>query len=72
VLSLGICVGDGVCAGCGGLQVGFPSWGGQVNMVQLGCSSRGVEVGCCGVHSLMEYASQGESTRGGIRYTECY
>jgi hypothetical protein len=27
-----ICVGDGVCASWCGVQIGFPSWGGQVEV----------------------------------------
>jgi hypothetical protein len=37
-----ICAGDGGCASWGGVQVGFASWGGQVRVFKLGCSSRGV------------------------------
>jgi hypothetical protein len=38
-----ICVGDGVFASwCGD---GFPSWGGQVRVLKLGCSSGVVQVG---------------------------
>jgi hypothetical protein len=41
---VGICVGDGNCASWNGR---FAIWGGQVEVVKLGCSSRGVQVGCC-------------------------
>jgi hypothetical protein len=40
---VGICVGDGVCASWGGVQVGFASWGGQVT----GWSRWGVKIGVC-------------------------
>jgi hypothetical protein len=40
-----ICVGVGVCASLCGVQIGFPSWSGQVRIVNLGRSSRGVQVG---------------------------
>jgi hypothetical protein len=41
-LRVGICVGDGVCASVGVVQVGFPRWGTQVREVNSRCSSRGV------------------------------
>jgi hypothetical protein len=44
---VGIWVGDGGCARWGGGQAGFASWGGQVTVFKLGCSSRGVQVRCC-------------------------
>jgi hypothetical protein len=44
---IGICVGDGSCASWSGVQVGFARWGSQVRVFKFGCSSRGVQVGCC-------------------------
>jgi hypothetical protein len=44
---VGICAGDGGCASWGGVHVVFASWGGQVRVFKLGCSSQGVQVGCC-------------------------
>jgi hypothetical protein len=48
-LRVRICAGCGVCASWGGVQVGFPSCGGQVRVVKpnLGWSNRGVWVGFC-------------------------
>jgi hypothetical protein len=70
----GTCVGDGVSASWGSVQVGFASWGGLVRVVTLGWSSWGVRVGVCRssvVNSWFPFLDglslprQGEPTRGG-------
>jgi hypothetical protein len=65
----GICVGDGVCASWGGVQVGCASYGGQIRVVMVGYSSRSLQV----VNSWFPFfvgvslpITSSESTRGRV------